>query len=134
MRVSLDTNVWIFGIVGDDHFCETILVNLSKFDVIVPNQVRLELERNLSEKELKKFYYFINEFDVTADYTLLSFDVRLCQIWGELRAARLSMGKPISSQDAWIAATALHYDISPVTHNPKDFVDISNLRIITTVE
>jgi len=71
---------------------------------------------------------------IRADYTVLSFDFKLCQIWGEIRAARRSIGKPISPQDAWIAATALHYDIPLVTHNPKDFVDISDLNIITTVE
>lgn len=68
------------------------------------------------------------------NYTVLSFDVRLCQIWGELRAERQSIGKPISSQDAWVAATALHYGLPLVTHNPKDFADISNLKIITTLE
>lgn len=68
------------------------------------------------------------------NYTVLSFDVRLCQIWGELRAERQSIGKPISSQDAWVAATALHYSLPLVTHNPKDFADISNLKIITTLE
>ena len=69
-----------------------------------------------------------------ADYTVLSFDVRLCQIWGEIRAGRQSIGKPISSQDAWVAATASHYDIPLVTHNPKDFIDIARLKIITTVQ
>ena len=68
------------------------------------------------------------------NYTVLSFDVRLCQIWGELRAERQLIGKPISSQDGWVAATALHYNLPLVTHNPKDFVDISNLKIITTLE
>ncbi|HFD86652.1 MAG TPA: type II toxin-antitoxin system VapC family toxin [Gammaproteobacteria bacterium] len=68
------------------------------------------------------------------NYTVLSFDVRLCQIWGELRAERQSIEKPISSQDAWVAATALHYSLPLVTHNPKDFADISNLKIITTLE
>lgn len=69
-----------------------------------------------------------------ANYTVLSFDIRLCQIWGELRARQQSMGKPISPQDAWVAATALHYSLPLVTHNPKDFADIFNLKIITTVK
>ena len=55
MSISLDTNVWIFGIVGGEPFCEKILVNLSKFSVVVPNQVRVELERNLPTTELKNF-------------------------------------------------------------------------------
>ncbi len=45
MQVSLDTNVWIFGLIGVDRFCEKILFNIDKFDVIIPDQVRAELER-----------------------------------------------------------------------------------------
>jgi hypothetical protein len=68
MRVSLDTNVWIFGLVGVDEFCERILLNLDKFEVIVPNQVRAELERNLSDFDMKQFYQFVLRFGVTIDF------------------------------------------------------------------
>jgi hypothetical protein len=68
MQVSLDTNVWIFGIVGVDEFCERILLNLEKFEVIVPDQVRAELERNLSDFDMKQFYQFVLRFGVTIDF------------------------------------------------------------------
>ena len=68
MRISLDTNVWIFGIVGGDEFCRTILRNLSNFDVIVPDQVRAELTRNLSDLDIDVFYQIVNEFDVQLNY------------------------------------------------------------------
>ncbi|MBI1297834.1 PIN domain-containing protein [bacterium] len=68
------------------------------------------------------------------NYTVLSFDIKLCQIWGELRASRQSIGKPISSQDAWVAATAQHYNLPLATHNPRHFDGIPNLKIITTAE
>ncbi len=68
MLISLDTNVWILGIVGSNAFCEKILVNLARFKVIVPNQIRVELEHNLSKQNLKKFYYFVNQFDVSLNY------------------------------------------------------------------
>jgi len=55
MLISIDTNVWIFGIAGVDEFCKQILINLSEFNVILPNQVRIELERNLSDDEMKDF-------------------------------------------------------------------------------
>ena len=35
MQISLDTNIWIFAIVGVDTFCEKILFNLDKIDVII---------------------------------------------------------------------------------------------------
>ena len=66
-------------------------------------------------------------------YTILTFDVALCQHWGDVRAFRRSMGRPISSEDAWIAATALQYNLPLITHNPKDFDGIPSLKIITTV-
>ena len=66
-------------------------------------------------------------------YTILTFDMELCQRWGEVRAARRTMGKPISPEDAWIAATALQYNLPLITHNPKDFDSIPALKIITTV-
>jgi len=41
MRVSLDTNIWIFGILGIDPLCEKILLHLSEFEIVIPNQIRV---------------------------------------------------------------------------------------------
>lgn len=68
MRISLDTNIWIFGILGADQFCERILLNLEKFEVLVPDQVREELERNLSDYDMKQFYQFMLRQGVTIDF------------------------------------------------------------------
>lgn len=68
MLVSLDTNIWIFGIVGVDSFCEKILLNLDKFDVIVPDQIRAEVARNLSAQDMKQFYHFLLQHGVTIDF------------------------------------------------------------------
>lgn len=68
MRVSLDTNVWIFGIVGVDPFCEKILFNLGKFEIVVCDQVRAELERNLSDYDMKQFYQFVLRSGVRIDF------------------------------------------------------------------
>ncbi|MDM8529482.1 hypothetical protein QUF58_14915 [Anaerolineales bacterium HSG24] len=68
MRISLDTNVWIFGLLKIQDSCRRIIINLSKFDIIVPNQVRVELTDNLPQSELKEFYQLVNESDVRLDY------------------------------------------------------------------
>ncbi len=68
MKVSLDTNIWIFGIVGVDAYCERILFNLDKFEVILPDQVRRELERNLSDYDMKQIYHFLLRFGVQVDF------------------------------------------------------------------
>ena len=51
--------------------------------------------------------------------------------WAEIQAEARKKGKPVSVGDAWIAATALIYNIPLVTHNPDDFKNISGLKIIT---
>lgn len=73
------------------------------------------------------------EQTLQSNYTVLTFDVALCRNWGEIRALRRAIGQPISPEDAWIAATARQFNLSLVTHNPKDFAHIPNLNIITTI-
>ena len=68
MRISLDTNIWIFGIVGADSFCERILRNLEKFEVVIPDQIREELERNLSDYDMKQFDQYVLRLGVTIDF------------------------------------------------------------------
>ncbi|MDM8530478.1 PIN domain-containing protein [Anaerolineales bacterium HSG25] len=68
MRISLDTNVWIFGLLNTDRYCRKIILNLSEFDIVVPNQVRVELTYNLSEQDIKQFYMFVNQSNVQLNY------------------------------------------------------------------
>jgi predicted nucleic acid-binding protein len=68
IRVSLDTNIWIFGLVGGDRFCEKILSNLPRFQIFIPDQVRAELERNLSDFDMKKFYQTVLRHGVQLDF------------------------------------------------------------------
>jgi predicted nucleic acid-binding protein len=67
------------------------------------------------------------------NYAILPFDIALCRLWGETRARCRSAGRPISPQDAWVAATALRYHLPLVTHNPTDFEIIEELELVTTV-
>ncbi len=62
-------------------------------------------------------------------YLLLAPTTSICQRWGEVRFNRRH--QPISAQDAWIAATALHYACPLLTHNPDDFLEIPGLSVIT---
>ncbi len=66
-------------------------------------------------------------------YTVLPFDIEVCRLWGEVRASGYAEGRPISSQDAWVAATAIQHNLPLVTHNPSDFEVLDELQIITTV-
>lgn len=66
-------------------------------------------------------------------YWVIRVDLELCQRWGKLRSERKAIGRPISPQDAWIAATALRHDLALVTHNSRDYAEINGLRLLTRV-
>jgi tRNA(fMet)-specific endonuclease VapC len=63
--------------------------------------------------------------------TVIPFDNRLCRAWAEVTDLRRSQGKPIECADAWIAATALLYDLPLATHNGKHFAGIPGVEVIS---
>lgn len=66
-----------------------------------------------------------------SNYAVLPAEPEMSALWGQIRTTAYKSGKGISASDGWIAATALHYQLPLVTHNPKDFDFIPNLIIVT---
>lgn len=62
---------------------------------------------------------------------IVPYDGELCRQWAKICVERQRLGRPISVQDAWIAATALRYGCPLVTHNRDDFADIAGLTVIS---
>ena len=62
-RWLLDTNVWVFGLRGDDAFpaCAQLLDRVGSFSVVIPLQVLKELNLALTEDEMRNFYSVINQ-------------------------------------------------------------------------
>jgi predicted nucleic acid-binding protein len=48
--------------------------------------------------------------------------------WAEVMVATRRGGRRIETADAWIAATALLYDATLMTHNRTDYLGVPNLR------
>ena len=67
--------------------------------------------------------------DEIEGYLVIPFSPLVCETWGRIRAELRN--KPIAVDDAWIAATALAYGCLLVTHNPRDFADISGLQVVS---
>ncbi len=72
------------------------------------------------------FQFLIDSLDI---YEVLESNPSVCRFWGRIVAERYR--QPISLQDAWIAATALAYDIPLVTHDARDFEGIDGLVLKT---
>ncbi|MGP1386500.1 MAG: type II toxin-antitoxin system VapC family toxin [Thainema sp.] len=82
--------------------------------------------RNWGERRIMQLERYL------ANCVVIPVDQALCRQWAQVRADRQRIGRAIAPQDAWIAATALRYDLPLVTHNIKDFQEIPNLRLMAT--
>jgi predicted nucleic acid-binding protein len=68
IQISLDTNIWIFGLFGNNMYCIRILDNLARFHTVVSNQIRIELTNNLPKPILNEFYQLVQEASVELNY------------------------------------------------------------------
>jgi tRNA(fMet)-specific endonuclease VapC len=58
-------------------------------------------------------------------------DNDLCTIWAHIRVDARAAGRPMSPQDAWIAATALALDASLATNNRRHYDHVPKLRLLS---
>ena len=77
------------------------------------------------ESKRRELEIVIAQYEVVPHIRELS--VEFARIYGERRRA----GRPMSTSDIWIAATAIVIDAPLVTHNRKDFTGIAGLTIIS---
>lgn len=64
----------------------------------------------------------------------LPFDSAAASHYAGVRAQRLMAGRPISTEDAQIAAIALAHGLPLVTRNTKDFEGLPSLKVINPWE
>ena len=65
------------------------------------------------------------------NFIVVPSDHEVARRYGMVARERKRQGRPISLNDAWIAACAVRHGVKLVTHNPKDFEGISNLTLIS---
>ena len=68
---------------------------------------------------------------ILRNFVIIPYDHEIARCYGRLVAERQRAGRPISLNDAWIAACTVRHDVPLVTHNPKDFESITALQIVT---
>jgi tRNA(fMet)-specific endonuclease VapC len=64
-------------------------------------------------------------------FELFYADDDLCTVWARIRADARAMGRPMSPQDAWIAATALALDAPLATNNRRDYEHVRGLQLLS---
>lgn len=129
--ILLDTNIVSFALKGDSRvspytpYLEGRRLAISF--MTVAELYQWTFVRNWSESRRQRLEARLQS------YTVLPFDIAVCRLWGEIRSKCRAKGRPISPQDAWIAATALRYQLALVTHNPTDFEVVEGLQVLTAV-
>lgn len=74
----------------------------------------------------------MSEFEVHLKrYSIHHSTSELAHLWAEIRNNGRRLGNCIAPADAWIAATALYYNVPLVTHNAGDFQNVAGLTIIS---
>jgi predicted nucleic acid-binding protein len=66
------------------------------------------------------------------DFTVLHSGSHLCSMWAAIRDESVRKGRPISSADAWIAATARVLAAPLVTNNPNDYRHLDDLQLVSS--
>lgn len=129
MAVIVDTDVASYLLKGDSR-AELYRPYLFGLPKIVSFMTLAELRRwekqnNWGAKRIKQAREFLDDFSVVYP------DEKLCEIWAQIKSDAHRKGRPIGTADAWVAAVALMFDVSLVTHNRKHFVNVKNLKIIS---
>jgi predicted nucleic acid-binding protein len=55
----------------------------------------------------------------------------LCCKWAEVATGAKRKGRPIQTADAWIAASALHYQVPLITNNRDDYAAVDGLVVLS---
>jgi tRNA(fMet)-specific endonuclease VapC len=127
--VVLDTDVWSFLFKRDSR-AERYRVHLEGNVLCVSFQTVAELYQwaetaNWGEKRRAKLQEWLRRFEI------LLYDDATAQIWARIRAERDWQGRPMSAQDAWVAACALRHGYPLVTHNAADYAGVTGLIMIS---
>jgi predicted nucleic acid-binding protein len=66
-----------------------------------------------------------------ARYTVLPVSRELCLKWAEVSFDAKRQGHPIQTADAWMAASALHYQVPLITNNRDDYSMVRGLALLS---
>ena len=125
--VVLDTDVVSFLFKSDTR-AQRYLPLLQDRQWFISFMTEAELEQwallaNWSEKRVDWLRLFLSRFVVVPS----SHDLVLK--WAEAMVAARRNGRRIETADAWIAATALLYDVPLLTHNKADYLGVPGLQL-----
>ena len=67
-------------------------------------------------------------------YVVIPASRELCAKWAEVSWEARRKGRPIQTADAWVAASALHYQVPLITNNPSDYEMLERLELLSVAD
>ena len=127
--VVVDTDVVSF-LFKNDSRAQLYLPLMRNRDLLISFMTEAELEQWIllakwGVERVRRFRIFMTGFASVPS----SRDLILQ--WAEVMVAARANGRRIEAADAWIAATTLLYNATLITHNPKDYLGVPNLRVLS---
>ena len=125
----VDTVVVSF-LFKNDSRAQLYLPLMRNRDLLVSFMTEAELEQwillaNWGADRVRRFRIFMTGFASVPS----SRDLILQ--WAGVMVAARANGRRIEAADAWIAATTLVYGAALITHNPKDYLGVPNLLVLS---
>jgi predicted nucleic acid-binding protein len=72
---------------------------------------------------------FLSEVETSYGDRVIRIDAITCRQWAQVVVQRSRLGRPISTNDALIAATALQHNLTLITRNTDDFTH-TNVQLL----
>jgi tRNA(fMet)-specific endonuclease VapC len=91
----------------------------------LPELDRWSIDRNWGAARKAELETYLNK------YTILPATRELCSAWAKVSSEARKKGRTIQTADAWIAASALFYQVPLVTNNADDYTMIDGLQLLT---
>jgi len=131
-RLVVDTDVASFVFKWHPNFAPRYVRIIRGFELVLSFMTLAEmgqgaLNANWGQRKCDLLEEYLGDFSV------LHSDNRLCSTWAAIRNESARKGRPMSSADAWIAATALVLPTPLVANNPKDYHHLDNLQLVSAV-
>ncbi len=127
--IAVDTDVLSFIFKGDtraDLYHPHISGKLAVISFMTLAEMRQwALLRNWGSARRAQLESFLRTF------IIFQSDDRLCTKWAEATTSAHRNGHPIDSADAWIAATALLFQVPLIAHNKRHYIGVDGLQIIS---
>ena len=129
-EILLDTNVVSYLMKGGDRFANAyaphVQGRLLAITFITVGELYFGAEKaNWGETRRRQLDETLRNFVV------LPYDHEIARCYGRVVAERREIGRQISSNDAWIAACAVRHRTPLITHNARDFENITGLELVT---